>query len=151
MASAGQVDDARVRTALNAPFFEKLLPKSADRYDFDDAIDLDGLSPADGAATLCALTVEGVWHTLEHLPAPPRKVWISGGGAKHPCIMQLLAARFAAIGVEVGNILQLGLRPDLLEAECFAWLAVRRLRGLPMSLPSTTGCQHPTTGGLLTG
>ncbi|MBN1853896.1 MAG: anhydro-N-acetylmuramic acid kinase [Pirellulales bacterium] len=150
LAIAGRIDVSRVRAALTWPFFEKLLPKSADRHEFDDAIDLEGLNPADGAATLCEFTVEAVLHTMEHLPAIPRTVWVTGGGAKHPYLMQRLAARFAFIGVEVGNIRQLGLRPDLLEAECFAWLAVRRLRGLPLSLPTTTGCRHATVGGVLT-
>jgi anhydro-N-acetylmuramic acid kinase len=150
LAIAGRIDDQRVGEALAGPFFKKLLPKSADRYEFDDLIDLAGLSLADGAATLCAFTVEGVWHTVEHLPEPPRHVWVTGGGAKHPRIMLLLAARFATIGATVGNVREIGLRPDSMEAECFAWLAVRRLRGLPTSLPLTTGCRHATSGGMLT-
>ena len=40
-----------------------------------------------------------------------------------------------------------GWRGDHLEAEAFAFLAVRALRGLPLSLPETTGVKVPTTGG----
>ncbi len=38
---------------------------------------------------------------------------------------------------------------DALEAQAFAYLAVRSLDGLPLSLPSTTGVARPTTGGRL--
>jgi anhydro-N-acetylmuramic acid kinase len=150
LAAAGRIDTGRVAEALKAPFFEKLLPKSADRFEFNRIIDLDGVSPADGAATLCALTADAVWLAASELPAMPRHVWVTGGGAKHPRIMQQLTARFAAAGCQVGNVLELGLRPDSMEAECFAWLAVRRLRKLPTSLPSTTGAMRPTVGGLVT-
>lgn len=150
LASAGRVEQGRVAEALRSPFFEKLLPRSADRFEFEGIIELGGLSPADGAATLSALTADAAWLTAQELPEMPRHVWVTGGGAKHPRIMRQLTARLAQAGCEVGNILDLGLRPDSMEAECFAWLAVRRLRGLPTSLPSTTGAMHATVGGLLT-
>jgi anhydro-N-acetylmuramic acid kinase len=38
---------------------------------------------------------------------------------------------------------------DALEAQAFAYLAVRSLRGLPLSLPTTTGVSRPLTGGRL--
>lgn len=150
LAAAGRVHADRVAKALRAPLFEKLLPKSADRFEFDGVIDLDGLSPADGAATLCALTADAIWITAVELPEMPTHMWVTGGGAKHPRIMQQLTARFAPAGCTIGNVLELGLRPDSMEAECFAWLAVRRFRGLPTSLPSTTGAMHESVGGLLT-
>ena len=135
---------------LTVRFLTNCFRRAADRYDFDDAIDLNGLTTADGAATLCAFTAESVWRVVEHLPEPPKHVWVTGGGAKHPRIMQLLAARFAKIDASVGDVRQLGLRPNSMEAENIAWLAVRRLRGLPTSLPMTTGCRAATCGGVLT-
>jgi anhydro-N-acetylmuramic acid kinase len=150
LAAAGRVHAERVKDALAAPFFEKLLPKSADRLEFSGVLDLEGLSPADGAATLCALTADAVWLASQDLPEPPASLWLTGGGAKHPRIVQLLTARFATAGCTVGNVIELSLRPDSLEAECFAWLAVRRLRGLSTSFPSTTGARRATVGGLMT-
>jgi len=38
---------------------------------------------------------------------------------------------------------------DALEAQAFAYLAIRAMEGLPLSLPSTTGVKQPTTGGVL--
>ena len=40
-----------------------------------------------------------------------------------------------------------GLDGDLLEAQAFAYLAVRVLRGLPTSGPATTGARSPVSGG----
>jgi anhydro-N-acetylmuramic acid kinase len=42
-----------------------------------------------------------------------------------------------------------GWRGDFVEAEAFAYLAVRSLRGLPISFPMTTGVPRPMTGGAL--
>ena len=145
LAMAGQIHHHVVRATIDRlAFFQRPLPKSADRFDFD-AVDLGSLSPQDGAATLCALTVQGVVTAVSLLPQPPRKVWVAGGGGHHPLMMQLLREAF----YRVAPIAELGHDPDLLEAQCFAWLAVRRLRGLPTSLPSTTGARLPTCGGQL--
>jgi anhydro-N-acetylmuramic acid kinase len=51
---------------------------------------------------------------------------------------------------EIKNIRERGLNPDTLEAECFAWLAVRHQRRLPLTIPETTGCEHPVSGGVTT-
>lgn len=127
------------------PFFQKLLPKSADRYDFD-AVDVRNLGAADGAATLCALTAEAAFQAVAALPALPKTVWVTGGGVHHPVIMAELRARFG----HAESVETLGLRPDSMEAECFAWLAVRHQRGLPFTRPETTGCRHETVGGVQT-
>ena len=74
----------------------------------------------------------------------PKKLWVTGGGVHHPIIMQMLAERFG----EIGNVDERGLNPDTLEAECFAWLAVRHLRRLPLTVPETTGCERPVSGGV---
>ena len=40
-------------------------------------------------------------------------------------------------------------RGDSIEAEAFAYLAVRSLRGLPLSWPGTTGVNNASSGGVL--
>ncbi len=146
VAAAGSVHMDIVRTALQSPFFQLPMPKSADRFQFS-VPSLDTLDTANGAATLCALTVGAVVQALGNVPATPQSVTVTGGGASHPVIMRMLAEHFANVSTAEAT----GLRGDSMEAECFAWLAVRRLRGLPTSLPETTGCRVPTCGGLLTG
>lgn len=142
LASGGRVHRAIVDAAMQQAFFTLDIPKSADRFEFRD-IDLRNLSAADQAATLCALTVAGVKSVVDQLPRRPAATWVTGGGVRHPTLMSMLRA-------ELGNVNPIevaGFRSDSLEAECFAWLAVRRLRRLPTSLPETTGCDRPTCGG----
>lgn len=143
LALAGKVDWATVEQALDSPFFGLPLPKSADRFDFDH-VDVSPLGVEDGAATLCAVTAEAVFRAVKRLPAMPKKTWVTGGGVHHPFIMQLLGERLG----EIQNVSQFGLNPDTLEAECFAWLAVRHKRGLPLTIPETTGCDAPLSGGV---
>jgi anhydro-N-acetylmuramic acid kinase len=143
LAMAGKVNEELLEEALAAPFFARPLPKSADRYDFDH-VDVSGLSVEDGAATLCAVTVEAVYRAVKKLPAMPKRLWVTGGGVHHPVIMRMLGERFG----DIRNVRDRGLNPDTLEAECFAWLAVRHFEKLPLTVPETTGCEKPTSGGV---
>ncbi|MCP5404978.1 MAG: anhydro-N-acetylmuramic acid kinase [Pseudomonadaceae bacterium] len=147
LAAAGKVDDGIVARAMGEiAFWQRPVPRSADRYDFDAVLGwLDGLSVEDGAATLCALTAAGVAHTLQQMGARG-PVYVVGGGARNPAMMAALRA--AGVLAEAGEAA--GLRGATMEAECFGWLAVRRLRHLPLSVPATTGCTHGTAGGSLT-
>lgn len=145
LALKGKVHDSIVREALSVDFFRKPLPKSADRFDFDH-VDVSGLSVEDGAATLCAVTVQAISGAVARMAKEPAVLWVTGGGVHHPVIMKMLTDRFK----EVRSISERGLSPDTLEAECFAWLAVRHQLGLPLTIPETTGCSEPTTGGSIT-
>lgn len=148
LATSGTVHDSWLEQAIeNEPFFHEPFPKSADRYQFDHLIP-QNLSAADGAATLCALTAKTIsdcFKTICPLDQQPT-LWVAGGGAANPALMTALKKYVK----EVKPIGEIGLNAGLLEAECFAWLAVRRLKGLPTSLPETTGANKPTIGGVLT-
>lgn len=145
LAAGGQVQQRIVDRFLEAPYFQRPPPKSLDRDDFDLGL-LDGVAAADGAATLCAVTAAAVALARIHLPAPPRRWLISGGGRHNPVIMAMLGARLGAPAEPVEAV---GWNGDALEAEAFAYLAVRALEGLPLSLPSTTGIRAPVSGGRL--
>ena len=69
-----------------------------------------------------------------------------GGGRRNPSLMAALRSRLPA---PVEPVELVGWRGDALEAQAFGFLAVRSLKGLPLSLPSTTGVRRPTTGGVL--
>jgi anhydro-N-acetylmuramic acid kinase len=58
-----------------------------------------------------------------------------------------MAALERRAGVQAVPAEAVGWRGDAVEAECFAHLAVRVLRGLPISFPTTTGAPQPMTGG----
>jgi anhydro-N-acetylmuramic acid kinase len=130
---------------LDHAFFERPPPKSLDRNDFSvDAV--KDLSPEDGAATLTAFTAASIARAREHFPEPATSWIVMGGGRRNPKLMEELRAR---INAEVLSAEDAGWRGDFVEAEAFAYLAVRSVKGLPLSLPTTTGVAQPVTGGRL--
>ncbi|MGH7112591.1 MAG: anhydro-N-acetylmuramic acid kinase, partial [Stellaceae bacterium] len=145
LARAGRASQAHVAGFLDHPFFARKPPKSLDRDDFR-AVMPEGLAPADGAATLTEMTAAAVAASLRHLPAPPREWLVCGGGRRNPALMDVLARRLAA---PVRPVEAIGWDGDALEAQAFAYLAVRSARGLPLSLPTTTGAPRPICGGRL--
>ncbi|MFT7144142.1 MAG: anhydro-N-acetylmuramic acid kinase [Alphaproteobacteria bacterium] len=145
----GVLDEQTLMRALDLPYFDKPFPKSADRYDFDN-IDLSYLPLENACRTLCEITVGTVLKSLKELPTLPKRLWLTGGGVKHPVIMKVMQEKCAVLGVEVFNVEDKGLNSSFIEAECFAWLAVRRLENKHLSVPSTTGCQKSVCGGILT-
>jgi len=143
LALAGKVYLDRLPALIPQSWFERPFPKSLDRNHFPLAA-LEGLSLEDGAATLVALTAHAVARAREHLPEAPRQ-WLVAGGGRHN--RAVITALQAALDVPVRPVDELGWRGDALEAEIFAFLAVRSLMGLPLSLPTTTGVPYPVTGG----
>ncbi len=147
LAMAGTVDQGVLDRLLAHPYFARPAPKSLDRLDFGRALaasGLDGLSPADGAATLVAFTAGAVAAAL--LPAPPVRWLVHGGGRHNRAIMAALRNR---LGVPVDPVEAVGWDGDALEAQCFGFLAARVVAGLPLSFPGTTGVPEPMVGGRL--
>lgn len=141
-ARAGKTDNDRVTAWMRSSYFAEAPPKSLDRNDFHASC--EGLPVEDGAATLLAFTVESVAAAAEHFPALPVGWVVTGGGRRNVYLMECLRDRLC---VPVEPVEAAGWNGDALEAQCFAWLAVRSVRGLPLSLPETTGVPEPMTGG----
>jgi anhydro-N-acetylmuramic acid kinase len=82
------------------------------------------------------------------MPAEPKTWIVCGGGRKNKTLMSMLAASVhnAVVPVEM-----LGLNGDFIEAQAWGYLAVRCLRGLPITFPDTTGAPRPMTGGVVVG
>jgi anhydro-N-acetylmuramic acid kinase len=147
-AAQGQVDWKFIDRVLAHPFFAAPLPKSLDRNAFAFAnLGLSDYSLADGAATLAALTAAAVVRIVPQLPRPPASVIVAGGGARNRTLVAMLTERLAPAAVETATAA--GWSVDALEAQAFAFLAVRTLRGLPITFPGTTGAAHPMTGGVV--
>jgi anhydro-N-acetylmuramic acid kinase len=142
-ARAGRASAAHVARFLAAPFFDRAPPKSLDRDDFREILP-GGLALEDGAATLTEMTAAAVAAAVRHFPAPARQWLICGGGRRNPALMDALGRW---LGLPVLPVEEIGWDGDALEAQAFAYLAVRSVRGLPLSLPSTTGASRPISGG----
>ncbi len=143
LAAAGKVDRARVERFSEHRYFALKPPKSLDRGDFSDAW-ADGLSVVDGAATLTRGTARAIALAARHFPAPVVQWVISGGGARNPTLLKAIAEETRGKVVTADS---LGWNGDALEAQAFAFLAVRSLRGLPITFPGTTGAPRAMTGG----
>ncbi len=143
LASRGRVDEAVLGRLLEDGYFDRSAPKSLDRDHFDPS-PVEGLAPADGAATLTAFTATAVARGLAQMPEPPRRWLVTGGGRRNAAIMAALAA---CLPGDVVSVEAVGWDGDALEAEAFAYLALRVAKGLPTTLPSTTGVTRPTSGG----
>ena len=144
-ARAGRASAEHVGRFLAAPFFERSPPKSLDREDFREIVPED-LSLEDGAATLTEMTAAAVAAAAPYFPVPARKWLVCGGGRRNPVLMEALGRR---LGAAVHPVEAVGWDGDAVEAQAFAYLAVRSVRGLPLSLPSTTGVSRPMSGGRL--
>lgn len=145
LAAKGKVNDAALAKLMSHPYFARKAPKSLDRNDFDSA-PVQSLSPEDGAATLTAFTVASIVKAAELFPAPARRWIVAGGGRRNPVLMASLAEK---LGAPLAPAERAGWNGDMLEAQAFGYLAVRSVRGLPLSVPGTTGVKESVTGGKL--
>ena len=143
IAATGTVDEARLATLLQHPYFSAPFPKSLDRFDFPASL-ADELSVEDGAALLIALAAAAVGQAVALLPGEISHLVICGGGRHNPTLMDAIAYRS---GVKTETAESLGWRGDAIEAECFAYLAARCVAGLDASYPGTTGVPNPMPAG----
>ncbi len=148
LAARGMLDaDVHLKLAMS-PYFEKPAPKSLDRNGFDVSV-LQGLSPEDGAATLTHFTATSIARSVGHVPERPKLYVICGGGRLNPTLMREIRSLLEPLGEKVVTAEDVNLNGDSMEAEAWAYLAVRCLRGLPISFPGTTGAPQPMSGGRL--
>ena len=144
IAASGRADPSRLSALIADPYFARPAPKSLDRLHFSRSLAAatEGLALADGAALLASFTAAAI--AAAPIPEAPRRVLVAGGGRRNRAIMAELAASIAA---PVEPVEAVGWNGDALEAQCFAFLAVRVRRFLPLSLPATTGVPRPLEGG----
>jgi anhydro-N-acetylmuramic acid kinase len=145
LAAAGAVHEAIVAAWLADPYFASPPPKSLDRNAFDLA-PVAGLSAVDGAATLTAFSAAAVALGLAKCPSPPKLAVVSGGGRRNDTLMRMITER-SGIAVEPAETFDID--GDGVEAEAWAFLAVRARLGLPITFPGTTGVAAPMSGGRL--
>ena len=146
-AKKGRVDVDLLKKWLGHDYFKRDHKKSLGRNDFKFVMDdLQNHSLEDGAATLTAFTVDSVLKSLDIFPQPPTRWLIAGGGRRNEFMMYAMMCKF---DVSVEPFEAAGINGDAVEAESFAYLAVRRFLGEPISFPTTTGVPSPMTGGTM--
>jgi anhydro-N-acetylmuramic acid kinase len=146
LARTGRVDEAALARLLSDPWFDRPMPKSLDREAFaSTATAVRDLPTGDAVATLVAFTSRTIVKGVVIAGGADRLV-VSGGGASNSALLDRLAAD---AGMPVASAASLGWSPDFIEAEAFAFLAARSVRGLPLTFPRTTGVSSATTGGVL--
>ncbi|RVT84321.1 anhydro-N-acetylmuramic acid kinase [Rhodobacteraceae bacterium CCMM004] len=147
LAASGRVDEAVLERLLRDPYFRRVPPKSLDRDAFawlGGAV--SALSDRDAAATLTAAAAACVAAGMEHCPQPPQRLLATGGGRHNPVLMGWLAE---AVDCPLDPVEAVGLDGDMLEAQAFAYLAVRVARGWPTTAPGTTGVAAAVGGGVI--
>ncbi|WP_050931292.1 anhydro-N-acetylmuramic acid kinase [Aestuariivita boseongensis] len=147
LALRGTVETGALELFLDEPYFLRMPPKSLDRNDFPEMIGLvSELSDADAVATLTAMCAAAVAQAMDHMPTQPERMLVTGGGRNNPVLMEMLRV---STGCFILPVEEAGLDGDMLEAQAFAYLAVRVMRGLPTSCPSTTGVSALVGGGTI--
>lgn len=152
LAASGVPREEFLKLWFAHPYFSRRPPKSLDRDQWDIsalgrvAEGMGDIGTEDGAATLMRFSAEGIIRSVEHMKEPPKAWYACGGGRHNKALMAYLNER---LGGTVKTVDDLGWNGDATEAECFGYLAVRSLLGLPISLPSTTAVYEPLTGGTL--
>lgn len=147
LAISGKIDGKVLAALMRHKYFAQYPPKSIDRNIFKDKLEhLEGLSLEDGAATATAFMAEAVAYSCAmYLPEMPKIMIVCGGGANNPTMIRFLRQRMPEVEIKTGA--EIGLDNDALEAQAFAYLAVRRLYNMPNSFPTTTGVSEPIIGG----
>ena len=145
LAAQGEVVDGALELFLDDAYFPKIPPKSLDRDAFADMLDLvRELGDADAAATMTGMAATAVMLALDHCPTRPQQLLVTGGGRHNPVMMQMLEA---GLDCAVKPVEAVGLDGDMLEAQAFAYLAIRVAKGLATSSPDTTGVSALVGGG----
>lgn len=146
LAKSGNVDGSLLASFMQDKYFSIIPPKSLDRNNFQGIPTGYKITNEDGAATLAAFTAESLAASAIYFPQKVSKWLIAGGGRHNAAIMEQLKVKLTE---PVINIDELGFSGDMLEAQAFAFLAVRTVLGLPISFPGTTGVKEPMVGGVL--
>ena len=145
IAKKGTVDKKILNQLLDDKFFATAYPKSIDRNHFEYIQPLIvHLSPIDQIATLTAFSAKAIIESIRLLPKKPKQIFLAGGGTYNKTMVRYLKEK-----LPINNIAQLALDADFVEAQAFAYLAIRRLKGLPATFSSTTKVKNPTVIGTI--
>jgi len=146
ISAKGCIHSGIIETFEAHPYFKQKAPKSLDRQDFTlDSV--RGLSLEDGAATLAEMTAIAIKKGISSFPTLPHTYIVTGGGRLNNFLMKRLSFHLKPSTVKTTE--KVGWDGDFIEAEAFAFLAVRSLKKLPLTMPTTTGVSKAVSGGMI--
>jgi anhydro-N-acetylmuramic acid kinase len=159
LAARGTVIDRVVDELLAAPYFASPPPKSTGRELFDRAYVEQivqrcrsasaGCTDADIVATATALTARSIADAYRRfMPEPVTEVLLSGGGAKNPTLVAMIAQAIAPIRAR--DFAECYFDGEAKEAVAFALLAYLHVSREPGNVPRATGARGPRVLGKLT-
>jgi anhydro-N-acetylmuramic acid kinase len=163
LARAGRPVPGVVDALLAEPYFVAEPPKSTGRELFGAAY-ADRLAarcrearpdatPADLVATAVELTARSVADAYARfVPEPAAEALVSGGGARHPGVVEALGAALGALRrpVALRRFDDVFFDGEAKEAVAFALLGYLHLRGRPGNVPGATGARGPRVLGART-
>ncbi len=148
LSKSGHADFIIADHILQNKIFRSKPPKSFDRDDFINVLaPITHLKVEDALATFAYMHARAVAINLDFLPAKPKEIFVCGGGRKNSAIIDEMKKWLTGIDVKATE--EIGINGDSVEAEAFAFLAIRSLLDLPISFKNTTGTAAPSCGGVL--
>ena len=159
LAARGTVIATVVDELMTHPYFASPPPKSTGRELFDRAYverliarcrsERPDCSDADIVATATALTARSIADAYgRFMPEPVTEVLLSGGGAKNPTLVAMIARAVAPIRVRA--FADCYFDGEAKEAVAFALLAYLYTEHQPGNVPRATGARGPRVLGKLT-
>jgi len=141
----GKINHKVLDSVLRDKYFNKRPPKSLDKLYFS-LKPFEKLNFNDACATISSFTGKSILREIAKFKI--EKVIVSGGGIKNRHIFNILNE---ALKSKLFIIDEFKLDKDFIEAQAFAYLAIRRIKKLPISFPGTTGVSYPVPGGKIAG
>lgn len=151
VAASGTVDDGAIAKLMRTPFFREKPPKTAGREEFGREfvakfVRLCGrTNKANVAATATAFTVRSIADAVQRFVlrrARFAEMVVSGGGAKNPTLMGMLANELSTLGVALRTSDEFGIPAEAKEAVAFALMAYETWHRRPSNVPSATGAKR---------
>jgi anhydro-N-acetylmuramic acid kinase len=141
IANAGTVDETLLKDLLHHPFFNETLPKTTgpELFNLEFVANAQqtsrsfNINKTDLVTTLSAFTGRTTGNFIKtHFNIPGLKIFVSGGGARNPYVINYLEKILP--NAVIANTSELGIDPDAKEAILFALLGNEALCGEPIKI-----------------
>ena len=150
LARSGKTDRLILNQALENFTTISYYEKSLDIKDFDIFF-AKGLSLENGAATITDFTskliADGINFVHNKLNSKDCRWLVCGGGRKNKYLIEKIKDNFEELHIDPVDRYKID--GDFIESQAFAYLAIRSLKKMPISFPTTTRCKKSLTGGVV--